>query len=225
MRFTERLKPLVLASVLLCLTSAAYAQDFLVEATAYVKEHVYEWANDPILIDAIRTQNVANASLSAADIDAMDKTWRAEKASGDHLVIAEMLSRPASSFLQDQIARMGGSVTNAILMDAKGLNVGVSAVTTDLWQGDEAKFEQTFLIGPDSLHMSQFTLDQYTGVYRTWISFTLSDPDSHEPIGAMAVALNAKILCDQADTAFFSRLYAAIGRTFSGAGGGFRCDH
>jgi hypothetical protein len=39
-------------------------------------------------------------------------------------------------------------ITEMFVMDAKGLNVGQSDVTSDYWQGDEAKWQKTYGAGP-----------------------------------------------------------------------------
>ena len=43
---------------------------------------VKEWIGEPIVIEAIKAQNAKHASLSQADIDALDQKWRAETKSG-----------------------------------------------------------------------------------------------------------------------------------------------
>ena len=79
-------------------------------------------------------------------------------------------------------------------MDAKGLNVGQSAITSDFWQGDEAKFRDTYLVGADALHFSEIELDESTGRYQAQISFTVSDEATGESLGAVTVGVDAELL-------------------------------
>ena len=70
-------------------------------------------------------------------------------------MIDKLLSDPVSQWLMDQESATAGFVTEVFVMDNKGLNVAQSAVTSDYWQGDEAKWQQTYLVGPDALHISE----------------------------------------------------------------------
>jgi hypothetical protein len=87
---------------------------------------------------------------------------------------------------------MGGAVTEIIVMDALGLNVATSGVPSDYWQGDEAKHQQTYGVGPDAVHFGDIEYDESSQKYQAQISFTLSDPDTNAPIGAMTVAVDAE---------------------------------
>jgi hypothetical protein len=79
-------------------------------------------------------------------------------------------------------------------MDRHGLNVAASAITSDMWQGDEAKFTETYSIGAGAVHFSEVELDESTQRYQAQISVTIVDPSSGEPIGAMTVGVDAEAL-------------------------------
>jgi len=85
-------------------------------------------------------------------------------------------------------------ITEIILMDAVGLNVAVSHVTSDYWQGDEAKHQDTYGVGPDAVHFSEIELDESTQRYQGQISVTLVDPASGEAIGAVTIGVDAQAL-------------------------------
>lgn len=72
-------------------------------------------------------------------------------------------------------------------MEAQRLNVAVSYTTSDYWQGDEAKHEDTYGIGPDAVHYSEIELDESRQRYQGQISVTLVDPATGEPIGAVTI--------------------------------------
>lgn len=79
-------------------------------------------------------------------------------------------------------------------MDARGLNVAASVATSDMWQGDEAKFQETFPFGPDAVHFSEIEYDESTQVYQGQISLSLKDPETGDVIGAITVGVDAKEL-------------------------------
>lgn len=79
-------------------------------------------------------------------------------------------------------------------MDARGLNVAASDVTSDYWQGDEAKFSETFPNGAGASHISEVEYDESTQTYQAQISFPIVDPVSNEVVGAATVGVNADAL-------------------------------
>jgi hypothetical protein len=40
------------------------------------------------------------------------------------------------------------------------MNVGQSDVRSDCWQGDEAKWQQTYLKGADAIHIGEVEFDE-----------------------------------------------------------------
>ncbi|MBP2445564.1 hypothetical protein JOH51_003003 [Rhizobium leguminosarum] len=141
------MKKVVSAFLLACTaiavsTGVSMAQDAkLAPISDYVTSDVKPWLNDPVVIEAIKAQNVANANLGQGDIDALDKKWRAEVDGSDHSMIDGVLGNALSKYLQEKKAASNGKIAEVFVMDAKGLNVGQSDPTSDYWQGDEGKFQ------------------------------------------------------------------------------------
>ena len=79
-------------------------------------------------------------------------------------------------------------------MDARGLNVAASGVTSDYWQGDEAKFRETFGKGPRAMHISEVEFDESSQTFQSQLSVPIVDPVTQEPLGAITVGLNAEQL-------------------------------
>ena len=78
-------------------------------------------------------------------------------------------------------------------MDQVGLNVAVSEPTSDYWQGDEAKWSQTYLAGAGAMHVSDVELDESTQTYQAQVSLTVVDA-SGAPIGAITFGVNVEYL-------------------------------
>jgi len=76
------------------------------------------------------------------------------------------------------------------VMDNKGLNVGQSAQTSDFWQGDEAKWTETFGQESDDLHISDLEYDESTRSYQTQASKIIRDPETGKAIGAVTFGIN-----------------------------------
>jgi hypothetical protein len=79
-------------------------------------------------------------------------------------------------------------------MDAKGLNVGQSDLTSDYWQGDEAKWKKTYLVGPKAMHVGGVKTDQSTQTLQSQLSMAVVDPASGKVIGAVTVGVNVEQL-------------------------------
>lgn len=155
-----------------------------------------EWITDPIFLYAIREQNELNGKLRQGKIDFLDQQWRAEKGSGP--MIFDYLDRQASIILRDRRELSNGVITEIILMDQYGLNVAISDPTSDFWQGDEAKYQETFLKGKGAVHVGEIEFDDSTQLYQTQVSMTVTDPENNDaPIGAVTFGINLDVLQKQ----------------------------
>ena len=181
----------VAATICLLLGQASHAATIEEVLTVFLEDEVRAWATDEILIDAIRAQNEVTAGYSQDRIYEMDEEWKAavEVAGAD--IIGNVVNTNASEYLRTQVANSGGLVTEAFVMDARGLNVAASEATSDYWQGDEAKYSSTFIAGPDAVHFSDVEYDASTQQHQAQMSFTIVDPDTGEAIGAATIGVIA----------------------------------
>lgn len=186
----------LLASAAFCLsvTAASAGADYGPAMRDYLATKVAAWAADPVLVDAIKAQNAANALLTQTDIDALDTKWRAEVGQGEQPTIAPVLANPAADFLRARMAESGGAITEAFIMDNRGLNVAASAATSDFWQGDEPKWQQTFAAGDGAVNLGEVEFDESSQIYEGQVSVTISDPATREAIGAITLGLNPEAL-------------------------------
>ena len=146
-------------------------------------------AND-ILQVSIEAQNTLRGSLAQADIDALDKTWRAEREQARQPLIAATLASPLSVYLIRKQAASLGLYSEIFVMDANGLNVGQSSITSDYWQGDEAKFQKTFPNGADAVFIDEPEWHEATRTWRAQVNVTVADKTGGKPIGAATFELN-----------------------------------
>jgi hypothetical protein len=187
-----RLPAIALLAAMAATPSAASEFDSALQA--YLEAEILTWSQSAIIVDAIQGQNVLHAGMNQARIDELDQAWMSEIGSGSTPTIDPVLQNPAADFLRARVDASGGLITEIFIMDEHGLNVAASATTSDMWQGDEAKFSETYGIGPDAVHFSDVELDESTQRYQAQISLTIVDPDTGEPIGAMTVGVDAEAL-------------------------------
>jgi len=150
----------------------------------------------PAVLAATQAQNARHASLTQADIDRLDKQWRAEVSATTRPLIDPVLAHPVSVALKALQTDSKGLITEIFVMDNKGLNVGQSEVTSDYWQGDEAKFQKTFGKGPSAIFVDKVELDESTQEFQAQFSFTLVDPATQASIGAVTVGISIERLAE-----------------------------
>ncbi|MEM7208082.1 MAG: hypothetical protein AAF434_09680 [Pseudomonadota bacterium] len=153
-----------------------------------------EWLNDSTVLEHVKAQNKKNSGLSESEIIALDKQWRAETESLSRPLIEDVLSNALSSYLEKVKNESEGLYTEIFVMDNKGLNVGQSDVTSDYWQGDEAKWQKTYLEGPKSVHVGDIEMDESTQEFQAQVSVPVVDPASGSVIGAVTVGVNVDAL-------------------------------
>lgn len=183
-----------LAAVVSAIASPVMADEFAPLLRDYLETSIATWAQSDVLIQAISAQNAQTMGYDQAQIDALDLAWRAEVGTGSTPTITPVITSAAADFLRQQVEASGGRITEVFIMDARGLNVAASEVTSDFWQGDEEKFTETHGIGPGSIHISDVELDESTQRYQGQISLTITDPATGAPIGAMTVGVDADSL-------------------------------
>jgi len=188
------MKRLTLSAILLAAASSASANEFAPAMQAYLENEVSAWASNPVLIAAVRAQNAHHAAIDQARIDALDTAWRAEVGAASTPTISPVLSNPAAEFLRKQVAESDGVITELFIMDHVGLNVAASAITSDMWQGDEAKFTESFGKGAQAVHIGEVEFDESSQTFQGQVSIPLVDPADGSVVGAMTIGLNAEAL-------------------------------
>lgn len=154
----------------------------------YAIDAIREWANSPVVYLTLEASNARHAKLDQAGIDALDKQWRAEREKDDQPLITAVLSSPLSSYLTKIQARSRGLYMEIFVMDAKGLNAGQSSITSDFWQGDEDKWQKTFLVGPDAIFIDAVEVNEETGTDDVQVNMSIAKDG--KVIGAIAVEIN-----------------------------------
>lgn len=187
------MRMMTLGTAFTLLAFPAMASDYQSAMQAYLEENIRSWSQAPVLVEAISTQNTETQAYDQGQVDALDKTWRAEVGDSASQTINRVMNNAAADFLREQVTQSGGRITEVFIMDAQGLNVAASHLTSDMWQGDEAKFQKTYSLGVDAIHFGEVELDESTRRYQAQISLTITNADG-AAIGAMTVGVDAEAL-------------------------------
>jgi hypothetical protein len=143
-----------------------------------------------VVVMSLRGANLDRKDMRQDEIDAYDKTWRKERESEAKPLITSTLTAPLSNYATRIQAHSGGLITEIIVVGLKGLNVGESTITSDMWQGDEAKFQRTVGVGPGAVFIDAAEFNEDTGTWRAQLNMTIDDPDSGAPLGAATIKIN-----------------------------------
>lgn len=165
--------------------------------TPEVIKEMRTWIESDIVRVSIATQNKRLAKLDQSTIDTLDQQWVKERESEDKPLIAATLSNPLSVYLSRMQGRSLGLYAEIFIADQNGLNVGQSSITSDFWQGDEAKFQKTYDVGPDAVFIDEPEFDDEMKIWRGQVNFTVTDTEG-KSIGAATVELNLTELARRA---------------------------
>lgn len=173
--------------ILTCCLSAQAWSDNGSDTIKNVIPLVQAWSTNPTLVSAVQVQNAQRQSWDA--IKALDNAWI--KAPPDDAFIKSLMDNPAAQEMQ-KLAKAQPYFTELILMDHQGANVAITHRTTDYWQGDEAKFLETFPKGPQAIHKSRAEYDASVRAYVVQVSVPIVDQGQN--IGALTVNINLKAI-------------------------------
>ncbi len=143
-----------------------------------------------LVVFMLNNQNKKYTSYDDAKIQALDKQWMDERAAETKPLISATLTNPLSSYLTMVQAHSYGLFTTLFVMDDKGLNVGQSDISSDYWQGDEAKWQKTYLVAPDAVFIDDAEQDETNKYWIAQVNLAIADPATGKAIGAVTVDVN-----------------------------------
>jgi len=186
---TAFFRSLIIAVTCFFAVPAAFAHEYEAPMKKHLADVASKWVNDQKVINAVKAQNQANAALTQAQVDALDKQWRGGVDAGGNALTKKVLDNELSAYLKKIQADSKGLYTEIIVMDNKGLNAGQSSMTSDYWQGDEPKFSKSFGAGKGAVFVDEVEQDESTQAFQSQISATISD-EAGNPIGAVTIGVN-----------------------------------
>lgn len=188
-----RLLPAILISALPATSQANNeSQDAAREMASFARQQFEIWGQDPLLLQAITTQNQRHSRVDMDEITSLDNQWRSQFSERNQPMIQDVMSNDLSRHLMEHVLDTQGRITEIIVMDAHGLNVAQTAITYDYYQGDEAKYQETYLKGPGSEHVSEIEPGESHLIYQSQVSLPVVDPATNAVVGAVTISVDAK---------------------------------
>lgn len=145
------------------------------------------WGKDSVLIDAVKAQNSKDISLDS--IKKRDAEWR--KVEGLDAEMTSMMESPAAKKMFE-FEKSKPYFFELFLMDNQGANVAMTNKTSDYWQGDEAKWQESFKGGSGAVHIGEVEFDESAQDYLVQISVPVME--GGKAIGAITIGVNIDTL-------------------------------
>src|SRR5690606_34369835 len=122
-------------------------------------------------------------------IHRLDSFWTNAFAVGEDQVMIAMQDAALAEQL-DLWRQKNTMITEIVVMDERGLNVAVSPFTSDYWQGDEAKYQQTIQAEPGQWFFDEVQYDHSTRKFQVQISIPLYDTANAPSVGAITLGVD-----------------------------------
>ncbi|MEA3411795.1 MAG: PDC sensor domain-containing protein [Pseudomonadota bacterium] len=137
---------------------------------------------DPVIVEAVRSRNQAGKTLG--EIKATDERWRAEPKVSDFM--RSLMESECGTHLQ-VLQKTHPYLAEIFVMDNLGANVCMTNRTSDYWQGDEAKFIESYKGGSGAIHIGDVEFDDSAQASLVQVSVPVRDGDT--VIGAMTFGI------------------------------------
>ena len=122
---------------------------------AFVSKNLVPIITDGAIVKAVEAQNAKKMTL--ADIQATDKKW--SNAEEQLPIMKELLENDCAKVLFKLSGKYSG-VKEAFVTDDQGANVCMNNLTSDYWQGDEAKWQNSFKGGKGGVDAGKASFDK-----------------------------------------------------------------
>lgn len=150
------------------------------KAKAWIAAHGLALVSDPAIVAAVVAQNAKKVPL--AEIQKLDEQWM--KAESPLPIMKELRENDAAKVLV-ALAKAQPALAEAFIMDDQGANVAMIDPTSDYWQGDEPKWQNSFKGGVD---VGKEKLDKSTNQVQQQVSVPVLGADG-KVIGAITFGL------------------------------------
>ena len=124
----------------------------------------------PQIVSAVKAQN--QKGMGIAEINAIDEEWKATP--GVASFMQALMDSDCAKFLR-KIQETTPFYSEIFVMDNQGANVAMTVKTSDYWQGDEAKFKNSFDGGKGTVFVDEVEFDDSSQAYLVQVSVPVMD--------------------------------------------------
>lgn len=156
----KRIGQVILVAVLILAAGCVWGDLTEIPRTvvSFVEEELVEYGRNPSIVKAVEAQNAKGASLRS--IQSLDQRWT--NTEGVDRFMFDLM-RNSCSYHLINFQNSHSYIVETFVMDNKGALVGLTNKTSDYWQGDEAKFTESFKNGTGAVHYGDIEYDDSVG--------------------------------------------------------------
>lgn len=140
----------------------------------------------PVIVEAVKTENAKEKTLD--QIKEMDEQWKATPGIADYM--QAMMDSECGQYLRS-LKQDTPYYAEIFVTDDQGANVAITDKTSDYWQGDEAKFIESYKEGAGRVYVGDVEFDDNTQVYLVHVSVPVKDED--KVIGVMVIGIDLDV--------------------------------
>jgi hypothetical protein len=144
--------------------------------------------SDPLIVAAVQAANAEGRTLD--QIKTKDAEW--QKTAGVVDYMQALMESECGKHLRE-VQASAPYFAEIFVMDNQGANVAMTDKTSDYWQGDEPKFQESFKGGAGAVHIGDVKFDDSTQAYLVQVSVPVLD--GGKAIGAITFGVDV----DQVD--------------------------
>lgn len=177
------------ATAAFCLMAGAAtaANPYSETLKSLVETTISTWVSDPAVVAAIIAQNETTASYSDDQIAELDTLWQSGTAEGRKFIDG-VWHNALSEQLKGYKNQSPELFSEIFVVDGRGLNVGQSNITSDYFQGHEAKWQVPHDIG--EVHFGDVEFDESSQKYLSQVSAPIMHNGAF--IGTITVGVNVE---------------------------------
>ena len=176
---------IVLAVVLSMVIVPAVMAENAPQKVYDLADQLAEIGKDPVIVKAVKAENARGKSL--ASIREMDEKWKATAGVADFMKV--LMNNESGRYLK-KLQNSAAFYAEIFVMDNQGALVGLTDKTSDYWQGDEAKFKNSYSGGKGSMFVDEVEFDDSTQVYISQVSVPVLD--GGKAIGAITFGIDVE---------------------------------
>ncbi|MDK2897450.1 MAG: hypothetical protein PWP04_1570 [Candidatus Atribacteria bacterium] len=179
-----KLKVLLVITLVLLLNGYLYgAEEAPVEIIQFAQTNLVEWGKGPIIVAAVKLQNEEGKTLE--EIRELDERWISTPGIADFM--KPFLENECAQHLSE-LGKSAPYFVETFVMDNQGALVATTNKTSDYWQGDEAKFIESYKAGKGEIYISPVEFDESTQAYLVQVSVPVTEEDT--TIGVITIGID-----------------------------------
>ncbi len=162
---------------------AAQSRDVPLNLVNFVQEELAAIGRDPVVVEMVGRQNSIDTNLQ--DIRQRDEIWKAN--SGIDRFMMDLMSNECALVLHNYECDYP-FIVETFAMDSLGANVGQTTKTSDYWQGDEAKFTESYKDGRGEIYYGDVEYDD--SVNEIIVQVSIPVMSDNRAIGAITFGIS-----------------------------------